>query len=298
MFCGSNFARQFNIKYIRFLFFIFIASHLSACSIMDSDFSKNKQVVSFNPPVGAEYVYEFTYVDQGIQEKGKSIHTTIVTVQYKINLLYKILNESERGYSVSVDFLSFEIENTTDVGFSDNLHEKDSTYSHRNVNSLKNAIFQLNVALDGKIENIHGYHEYVTRSLALGERPFDKDYFNDLLGRITKLLPDRNVVEGRIWKGHLSHESGIEYLADEYILEKISGNVAKIRSSSKVKQQLLSANTTLNGTAHEEIEIESNTGMPRTFDGIMKLSGACKIGGVEVTQTVIKTSRLVGHRIN
>ena len=265
---------------------------------MDSDLSNNKQALVFNPPIGSEYIYEFEDVGQVVQEKGKSRHLTTVTARHSIKLTYKIVNKSNTEYSVSVNFLSFEIENTTDVGLSGDMQEKDSTYSHRGVNSLKGAIFKLNVALDGKIVSISGFQEYSTRISTLGERPFDENFFIRLLGRITKLFPDEKLAVGSTWKRQRSHESNVEHLTDEYVLEDISDSLAKIRSSSQVRQQLQSVNTTLNGREHGEIEIETNTGMPRSFVSAMKLSGTCKIGGVDVAQSVVKTSRMIGNRIN
>src|SRR5258708_14142921 len=174
---------------VRSLFLCIGIAFLSLCSCMDTSFFNNRHVVSFNPAVDAEYKYEIEDADEVIQEIDKNENRTRLITRNKVELLYKILQRSNNGYVVSVNFLSCEIENTSGVSPVTEVHENDSTYFHKSINSLKGMPFELTLPLDGQINKVSGYKEYLNKNYKSNEKPYSENYFNKICNRISQVLP-------------------------------------------------------------------------------------------------------------
>ena len=297
--CNNQSLLRFRITNLRISLLSLAIQFLTSCSSMDSHFLNIRQVASFNPTLDSEYKYEFEDADEVIQELGKIDNKTRLIGRKKISLLYKILQKSNNGYVVSVNFLSCEIENISDASAATEHPENDSTYFHKSINSLKGTTFKLNLASDGQIENVSGYKEYLNKNSTANEMPYSENYFDEIFDRISQLVPSHKAFVGLSRNQKGLQNSAVEYLTDEYTLEKIGDNRVHIRSSSQVTQQISVMNTTLvmNGTEGGEIEIEANTGMPMNCSKVMKLQGACKIGGVDVVQTLVRTCSVLGEKI-
>ena len=272
---------------------------LTSCSSMDAYFLNNDIRFSFNPVVESEYKYEFEDADEVTQEIGKIENKTRLITRKKLAFLYKISQKSIDKYVVLVKLLSCEIENISDASSSSENPESDSTYFHKSINSLKGAIFELNLSLEGQIENVTGYQQYLDRCQVLGEKPYSENYFEGIFDRISQ-FPSHKAIAAPSPSRQDSTNYSLEYLTNEYTLEKKVNGRAHIHSSSQVKQQILAMNTKLlmTGIEYGEFEIETNTGMPINYSKVLKLQGMCKIGGVDVVQNLIKTSRLLGSKIN
>lgn len=299
-FCKGLCLVKLTITNVGVLFLILGMQLLTSCSSMDSPFLNNEQMVSFNPSVDSEYKYDFEDADEVIQEMGKGENKTRLIARNKVSLLYKILEKSNNGYLILVNFLSCEIENISDANASTELPENNSTYFHKSKNSVKGTIFKLNLALDGRIENVSGYKEYLIKNSSTNEQPYNENYFNDIFSRISQLISSHKIFIGLSGKQQDLSNNRVEYLTNDYGLEKITGGGTHIRSLSQVRQQILERNTKLimTGIERGEIETEANTGMPLNCSRVMKLQGTCKIGGVDLAQTLVKTSTVLGKKIN
>lgn len=276
---------------IRNIIFSIGTVFLTSCSSMD-----NRQSISFRPAIDAEYEYKIENSDEVRQEIDRNENSTRVIVRCTAQLLYKIMQKSDAGYVVSVKFISSEIEN---ISAASNLPGHDSTYFHKNINSLDSTVFKLNLFLDGRIEKLDGYQDYLKKVSKSHEKEYSEKYFLDIFSRISQILPKDSVFVGSSWRNRAVHDNGIEYLTNDYKVEKKDRGRAFISISSEVKQEIVARNTTLlmSGLERGKIEIEDKTGMPIKSSRTLELKGSSNVGGVKILQYSLKTSKLIGTRI-
>jgi hypothetical protein len=265
---------------------------------MDSTIPSNSGVI-FNPIVYSEYRYEYDDVSDVSQEIGKSGNKIETSVKYKVALLYKITHKTASEYEAAVRFISCDVVNISrGVGVDGSL-EKDSTYFHKNIGSLKG--LELNLVLNfwGKIIYFAGYNDYLNKCLALNETPLSENFFRDPLGRISEILPEKKLFVGSSWNRRALQRDGIDFENSSYVFDSIRHEVAYMHSSCQVKQKVSAFSSTLEmeGKENSDIQIELNSGLALYTLSRLKLAGSSKIGGIDVVQCSIRTFRMLGKRI-
>jgi hypothetical protein len=267
-------------------------------NMMNSYNSNSNQVVTFDPAVGTMYNYEFNDTREVVQEIGNSENKIKVTTGSKTAFSLEIIEKTQNGFIISVTFSSCEIDNSTGDNSINAVSEDESTHSCRNIESFKGLVFNLSRTEKEGMKIISGYKEYLNKSTAAHENALSEEYFTDIFEQILEVLPDQNISTGYSWQKEHFRRSQVKYLTNIFRLDSIYQNIAYINTSSDVEQEVSALNhhLLLTGKEQGDIEVETDTGMLIYCNKKTKLDGICKIGDVNVHQSVINTCEIIGHR--
>jgi hypothetical protein len=263
--------------------------------------------ILFNPEVGVTYKYEINEIKEIEQAIGSDENKVQLTISSKIGLIYKILEKVNNNYKVLVQFESCVIDSHSG-------EERDLASQQKSIEAFNGAIFNFNLSADGRVENIKGFNEFREKFIAvnaanvkqgnafgsMSDSSFKEDYFKDIFEKISTTLPEKTVFVNSSWLRKDSLEIGEAQSQNvQCTLDSISTGIAFIKTISAVEQTIdaLNHSVKMKGTENGIIEIEAETGMLITSSQKSVITGALKIGEVDVNMNINRRNIITGKKI-
>jgi hypothetical protein len=290
---------------IIFIFLFLIPS----CKNMSSHNLYKEKGVLFNPEVGITYKYEIDESKEIEQAIGGNENKVKLTVNSKIELVYKIMKKIHDNYEVLVQF-----ENCIMDSHSEENTESDLALRQKNIAAFKGAIFTFNLTADGRVENIKGFKEFKEKFALLNatntksnsvfnhipDTSFEEGYFKDIFEKISTVLPSKTIFINSTWLHNESVEIGEpQRLSVQHTLDSIITGTAYIKTTSPVEQTITALNhgVKMQGNKNGVIEIDAETGMLIKSFQKSTITGSLKIGGAGVDMNINRSCMIKGKKL-
>lgn len=302
---------------------LWVAVLLCACN----NFSETKKDINqqYRPTkltiTDSAATYYFTITNETNTETevmGKEIFSNNLS---EIGLRYEIKKDSNKQMLITVTFDKIKVVlknqdkeeeiNADNAAISFNPVEKA-------LGKLKGSTVYMRISKNGKLEQIQGYEEIITKVLQdmniqdnkMKEsienklsKIIGKDYLKSTLAEAQDIMPDSTINVGDSWTKKTAQVEGEIQLdfTTNYTLTKVENGIATITATAKTEKAdtdaLQNHLTAITGTHKYIFEIDIATGLVLNNTAVGKLEGTIATAGNEVPLYISTNKKIIGVKI-
>ena len=302
----------FNLRILILTTIVFLNA-VSCTNMSSSNGASNK--IYFRPEIGS--VFEFELNEQ--QEVGQSDRITNgewkTFLANNITFSYKLENKGPGNrFRVSVRFMGYK--RRYKVLGKDSIEDSRIGHFQGGLKAFNDAVFVVDIEPSGKVSIFSGNEDFESKFGRSDDKNpleknrkdlifFPKEYFAELIGKISTILPDTGVSVGDSWtrKQSPNLNEPVNTIIT-YRITEIKGGIAYIKTSSATEKELMpqstiGQNTTMlmKGLGEGNILLDANTGMLIESENSINITGTNVISGINVKINTNYKTDIKGKRV-